>query len=149
EISAAARALQGDAAILAQNAEELLSDASYVAAIDGIAKEDLLYEIIQEVHEVWAANLQRSEILQGDPLTRIWVFVNYNVIGNASNLVNSAVFFRDFGALTGRRREHILALRDVHDNTLRELIREGQADGSIRADVPAEIREQYATPPVA
>lgn len=103
------------------------------------AKEDLLYEIIDEVHEVWAKNLERNEIMQGDPLTRIWAFVHNNVIGNASNLVNSAVFFRDFGALTGRRREHILALRDLHDNSLRELIREGQADGLVRKGLDAKL----------
>jgi AcrR family transcriptional regulator len=103
------------------------------------AKEDLLYEIIDEVHEVWAKNLERNEIMQGDPLTRIWAFVHNNVIGTAMNLVNSAVFFRDFGALTGRRREHILALRDLHDNSLRELIREGQADGLVRKGVDAKL----------
>ena len=103
------------------------------------AKEDLLYEIINEVHEVWAKNLERHEIMDGDPLTRIWAFVHNNVIGNAVNLVNSAVFFRDFGALTGQRRKHILALRDVHDNTLRELIREGQTAGQVRDSVDPKI----------
>src|ERR1700687_405761 len=58
------------------------------------AKEDLLYEIIDEVHEVWAKNLERNTVMQGDPLTRIWAFVHDNVIGNAMNLVNSAVFSR-------------------------------------------------------
>jgi AcrR family transcriptional regulator len=103
------------------------------------AKEDLLYEIIDEVHEVWAKNLERNEIMVGDPLTRIWAFVHNNVIGNAENLVNSAVFFRDFNALAGRRREHILALRDLHDNTLRDLIREGQAAGQVREDVDPKV----------
>ncbi|MBS0244024.1 MAG: endo alpha-1,4 polygalactosaminidase, partial [Proteobacteria bacterium] len=43
EIAAKARAIKPDAAIVVQNAEELLSSDSYVAAIDGIAKEDLFY----------------------------------------------------------------------------------------------------------
>jgi AcrR family transcriptional regulator len=103
------------------------------------AKEDLLYEIIDGVHEIWAKNLERNEFMEGDALTRIWGFVHNNVIGNAMNLVSSAVFFRDFGALTGRRRQHILALRDLHDNTLRELIREGQADGLIRKGIDAKL----------
>ena len=103
------------------------------------AKEDLLYEIISEVHEVWANNLERHEIMDGEPLTRIWAFVHNNVVGNAENLVSSAVFFRDFGALTGKRREHILELRDVHDNTLRELIREGQLAGGVRAEVDPKV----------
>ena len=39
------RAKKPDVAILVQNAEELLDNQTYVAAIDGIAKEDLLYGI--------------------------------------------------------------------------------------------------------
>jgi TetR/AcrR family transcriptional regulator, cholesterol catabolism regulator len=103
------------------------------------AKEDLLYEIINEVHEVWASNLKRHEIMDGEPLTRIWAFVHNNVVGNAENLVSSAVFFRDFSALTGQRRKHILALRDMHDNTLREMIREGQSSGAVRKGVDPKV----------
>jgi Glycoside-hydrolase family GH114 len=39
------RSKKPDVAILSQNAEELLDRPAYVAAIDGIAKEDLLYGI--------------------------------------------------------------------------------------------------------
>ena len=103
------------------------------------AKEDLLYEIINEVHEVWASNLKRHEIMDGEPLARIWAFVHNNVVGNAENLVSSAVFFRDFSALTGQRRKHILALRDVHDDTLRQMIREGQSTGTVRKGVDPKV----------
>ena len=103
------------------------------------AKEDLLYEIISEVHEVWATSLERHEIMDGEPLARIWAFVHDNVVGNALNLVNSAVFFRDFSALTTQHRKHILELRDLHDYTLRELIRVGQEAGQVRADVDPKV----------
>jgi len=42
ELAAQARAIKADAAIVVQNAEELLNSDSYVAAIDAIAKEDLI-----------------------------------------------------------------------------------------------------------
>lgn len=45
EIAAVARAKKSDFAIMVQNAEELLSDRGYVAAIDAIAKEDLFHGI--------------------------------------------------------------------------------------------------------
>lgn len=45
DAAAAARAIKPDAAILVQNGEELLSDGGYLAAIDGIAKESLLYGV--------------------------------------------------------------------------------------------------------
>ncbi len=45
EVATAARAKKGDFAIMVQNAEELLTDGSYVATIDAIAKEDLFHGI--------------------------------------------------------------------------------------------------------
>ncbi len=43
EVAATARSKRGDAAVVVQNGEELLTDKSYVAAIDGVAKESLYY----------------------------------------------------------------------------------------------------------
>lgn len=43
QVASQARSIKGDAAIVVQNAEELLTSDSYVAAIDGIAKEDLFH----------------------------------------------------------------------------------------------------------
>ncbi len=103
------------------------------------AKEDLLYEIIDEVHMTLAKNLDLIAAMDGDPLPRIWALVHQNVMVNAGNLVNSGVFFRDFGALTGKRRNHILELRDKGDAVMRELIHEGQEAGAVRADVDPKI----------
>ena len=44
-VAAQARSIKGDAAIVVQNAEELLTSDSYVTAIDGIAKEDLFHGV--------------------------------------------------------------------------------------------------------
>ncbi len=45
DVAAAARSKKGDFAIMVQNAEELLTDGSYVSTIDAIAKEDLFHGI--------------------------------------------------------------------------------------------------------
>jgi cysteinyl-tRNA synthetase, unknown class len=45
EVASEARSRKGDFAIMVQNAEELLSDSSYVSTIDAIAKEDLFHGI--------------------------------------------------------------------------------------------------------
>ncbi len=45
EVAATARAKKSDFGIMVQNAEELLTDPSYVATIDAIAKEDLFHGI--------------------------------------------------------------------------------------------------------
>lgn len=43
QVASQARSIKGDAAIVVQNAEELLTSDSYVTSIDGIAKEDLFH----------------------------------------------------------------------------------------------------------
>ncbi|MEQ1695462.1 MAG: endo alpha-1,4 polygalactosaminidase [Hyphomicrobiaceae bacterium] len=45
EVAREARSRRGNAAVVVQNAEELLSDKGYVEAIDGVAKESLYYGV--------------------------------------------------------------------------------------------------------
>ena len=45
EVAAEARSRKSNAAVIVQNAEELLKDKGYVSAIDGVAKEDLYHGI--------------------------------------------------------------------------------------------------------
>lgn len=45
EVAAEARSKRGNAAVVVQNAEELLTDKGYVNAIDGVAKESLYYGV--------------------------------------------------------------------------------------------------------
>lgn len=63
EIAAAARAQKGDAAILVQNAEELLTDGSYIAALDGIAKEDLFHGIGHDGRRNSSGDIRASSAL--------------------------------------------------------------------------------------
>ena len=103
------------------------------------SKEDLLFEIIDGAHEVWTKNLQLVQGLDGDAAIKLWVYVHGNVIGNVQNLVDSGVFFREFRCLSGDRRKRILALRDEHDQFLRQLISEGQSTRLMRADVNPKL----------
>jgi cysteinyl-tRNA synthetase len=71
------RSKKPDAAILVQNAEELLDRPAYVAEIDGIAKEDLLYGIThreepnKKVDVDWSTNLLRKAQAQGKKIFAI------------------------------------------------------------------------------
>lgn len=57
------RAKKPDVAILVQNAEELLDNKAYVAAIDGIAKEDLLFGISHKEDRNKADDVSESSAL--------------------------------------------------------------------------------------
>lgn len=103
------------------------------------SKEDLLYEIIQGVHEEALKNLDRISALDGTALQKIRAFVVVHFTHNAENLVKMGVFFKDFRSLSGERRQIIVAERDKYDTFLRDLIRAGQKDGSVCRDVDAKL----------
>ncbi|MGE0699767.1 MAG: MJ1477/TM1410 family putative glycoside hydrolase [Hyphomicrobiaceae bacterium] len=62
-LAAKAKELKPGFLVIAQNAEELLEDASYVGAIDGIAKEDLLFGVGGEGRRNEASMVSRSKAL--------------------------------------------------------------------------------------
>jgi AcrR family transcriptional regulator len=103
------------------------------------SKEDLLHEIINEMHEVWTANIEKNQFSEEEALTRIWVFVYNNVVGNASLLINSALFARDFRSLSAARRKRILSMRDKHDDALRTMIHDAQTEGHARDGVNVKV----------
>ncbi len=103
------------------------------------SKEDLLFEILQDVHEQGLRNLKRIDGVQGTPLQKIRAFVTVHVSHNAENLVKMAVFFHDFRSLSPERREIIVAERDLYDQHLRRLISAAQEDGSVCPDLDPKL----------
>ena len=71
------------------------------------SKDDLLYEVIQEVHEGGLENLERAKLYEGTALEKIRGFVWNHITYNAENLTKIAVFFHDFMNLSEERRDHI------------------------------------------
>lgn len=103
------------------------------------SKEDLLFEIIQGVHEEALKNLDRTAEVEGDALQKIRAFVVIHFTHNAVNLVKMAVFFQDFRSLNGERRRVIVEERDLYDNFLRDLIRQGQDEGIVCPDIEPKL----------
>jgi len=103
------------------------------------SKEDLLFEIIQGVHEEALKNLDRTAAVEGDALQKIRAFVVVHLTYNALNLVKMAVFFQDFRSLNGERRKLIVEERDMYDNFLRDLIRQGQDEGIVCPDIEPKL----------
>ena len=103
------------------------------------SKEDLLFEIIQGVHEEALKNLDRTAAVEGDALQKIRAFVVIHVTHNALNLVKMAVFFQDFRSLNGERRQLIVEERDMYDAFLRDLIRRGQDEGVVCPDIEPKL----------
>lgn len=102
-------------------------------------KEDLLFAVIQQVHEPFLENRVRCERLEGGALTRMRAFIEGHVALNAREAVRSAVFYRDFYSLSPERRAFIISVRDQYDGFLRELIRQGQREGVFCPDLDPKI----------
>lgn len=103
------------------------------------SKDDLLFSVIQEVHEGGLANLESGMNADGSALDNIHVFVTRHATYNAANLVKMTVFFHDFRSLSDERRREIVEERDIYDRHLRGLIKAGQEEGSVRADVDPKL----------
>src|SRR6266498_2385396 len=103
------------------------------------SKEDLLFAVIQEVHETALANVERLRQIDADALTKIRMFIAGHIRHVAEELVKATVFFHDFRALSEERRQYIVAERALYTNYLRELILQGQKEGTICPDVDANI----------
>ncbi len=92
------RKVKPDVAILVQNAEELLDRPEYVAAVDGIAKEDLLYGITHKeepnkVAEVnWTMNLLKPFKAQNKAVFVIEYLTRPDYIADASKRLGEAGF---------------------------------------------------------
>lgn len=99
------------------------------------SKDDLLYEVIQEVHERGLQNLEASRQVGDDACERLHAFVYRHIVFNANDLSKMTVFFHDFRSLSPDRRAEIVAERDEYDTYLRTLIEEGRKEGVFREDV--------------
>jgi AcrR family transcriptional regulator len=102
-------------------------------------KEDLLYDILCEVHQTGDAALARVEATDGSALVKIRAFVHWMLLINTGNLAKVAVFFHDYRSLSPERQRAIIGERDRTDELLRRLIRDGQEEGTICPDVDPKI----------
>jgi TetR/AcrR family transcriptional regulator, cholesterol catabolism regulator len=103
------------------------------------SKEDLLYEILHDVHAEALQNMTAVDEIEADALTKIRAFVTFHVTFNAEHLVGMGVFFQDFRSLSDERREEIVEERDLYDKFVRKLIREGQQEKLICPDIDAKL----------
>jgi TetR/AcrR family transcriptional regulator, cholesterol catabolism regulator len=103
------------------------------------AKEDLLFDVINEAHERGLALLETWESLDVDALTRLRLAIEGHVRNNLEHHVDVGVFFHDFRSLSPGRRADIIKNRDLYDDYLRQTIVAGQAEGSIDPDVDPKL----------
>lgn len=103
------------------------------------SKEDLLFAIIEEVHRSTMQRLERWLDLDVDTLVKLRVFLHWQVRTYCRDVAKVGVFIHDFRSLSEEHQQQILTERDRYDRALRDLIRQGQAEGVIADDVDPKL----------
>ena len=95
------------------------------------SKEQFLFEIIKEAHDLGLQILDEIQAAEGDVVTRFTLLIHRHVEYFAANLIKVNVFFREFQALSPERRKDIDKLGHMYRQCVEDLVREGQAEGHI------------------
>jgi TetR/AcrR family transcriptional regulator, cholesterol catabolism regulator len=90
------------------------------------SKEDLLEIIMWESCEAIMLNMEAMSGHGGDPAQRLFAFSLGHVTKVLENPWPTAIFERDFGALSKGRQKRILSRRDGYEQFLIEILEEGR-----------------------
>lgn len=104
------------------------------------SKEDVLWAIVDRTatrFERTAEAIVALPALGPDPVARMSALVRGHVRVIAEDVGAASVFISEWRALTGERREAILARRDVYESRFREAIADGVATGDFAMTDPA------------
>jgi AcrR family transcriptional regulator len=99
------------------------------------SKEEFLFEIISETHEGAITAIAPVMDLKVDTLTKLAAMIVRQVEYFGSKHIYSAVFFREFRALSDDHRAAIDAKGDIYRDIVSRLLRTGLSDESIRSDI--------------
>jgi AcrR family transcriptional regulator len=103
------------------------------------SKEDVLYEVLQEVHAAGLAALKAAAEIEGDPLVKVRSVVSTLSAFNAEHRVRMSILLRELHVLEPKRRKAIVAERDQYEQFLRELIEEAQKAGLANEGIDPKI----------
>lgn len=107
------------------------------------SKEDLLTRIFDDAHEQAVRIMDDVSELDVDPLTRLREYFERHVTWYLEHVEHATVFFREWRFLTGERRRIVKARRDGYEQFIAGLIKDGQAAGSIAADLDVKYALYY------
>lgn len=103
------------------------------------SKEELLFAVMESVHDDVKRNLQRARERQGSVPERLRAFMEDFLDTTLRRLDYAAVFYREFRHLSEEHKSVIIGARDEYERFLQELLTEGQSDGVVRKDIDARL----------
>lgn len=102
-------------------------------------KEDFLFEIIKENYDGAIATLDRVRRFEGQALERLARLVGEHFRYFVDNIETTTVFFREFRVLSAERQAVIAAEGDEYLDFVRELLLQGQREGSVAPELDVRL----------
>lgn len=111
------------------------------------SKEDLLYEIIREMHMLNVANLEEALDRPGTPFQRLRAYFAGHAHINLEFIEKATVVYRDLDHLPPERRAEIVSLRDQTQSFVRDLLVAAVDDGTVCSLVDVDLMsiQMFAT----
>lgn len=103
------------------------------------SKEDLLFQVLVEVHEDAQGIIDEVGALDAPPLERLYQYVRRHIEYNTHNLSKIAVYYHDFGLLSAERRKEIVKQRAMYEDFVVGLIVEAQERGDVDDTLDARL----------
>jgi AcrR family transcriptional regulator len=103
------------------------------------SKEDLLFQVISDVHDGAAEIVERVQGMDGSALERLRTYVREHVAYNTRNITKIAVFYHDYRSLSEERLADIVERRGYFERFVRGLIADAQAEGTVDRKIDAKM----------
>ena len=103
------------------------------------SKEDLLFRVLEDVHEQAKHILDDVGAMDAPPLDRLAAYLRGHVEFNLRNLEKVAVYYHDFTRLAPERRAVILEQRKQYERFVVGLIDEARQAGDVASDLDPRI----------
>ena len=99
------------------------------------SKDDLLFAVIDDHHQMALAHVEACRKSTGDPVERLCMFMRGYATLLDRHRITVAVFLNDFERLSKDRRRQIVKEREQYSDFVAETLREGLETGQFRADL--------------
>jgi TetR/AcrR family transcriptional regulator, cholesterol catabolism regulator len=107
------------------------------------SKEDLLYRIIQDVHDQSRQILDDVVKLDATPIEQLHTYIKRHVEWYLDNVAEATVYFRDWCYLTDDRLDEVAKSRRGYDRVIRNLIVAAQDSGAVDPGVDPKYASFY------
>jgi TetR/AcrR family transcriptional regulator, cholesterol catabolism regulator len=107
------------------------------------SKEDLLWRIVEDVHEQSSAILGEALALEVSAIERIRIFIARHVEWYLDNVQEVSVFFREWRHLTGERFQIARERRRGYEKVIRDLFAAAQDAGDVSPELDLHYAARY------